>query len=57
MDREELKQLLTACLNEMENLQLKIACSEPEGWEGSKRRCVLRKRLEETIARLTYHVT
>ena len=45
----KMSSLLTQALAEIENLQNKIANRELEGWEGSKRRCVLKSNLKQAI--------
>ena len=43
--------LLTACREQITILQEKLARGEGEGWEGSKYRCVLRRRLDDLITK------
>lgn len=50
-------QLLEECKNELTNLSQKLAKGEPEGWEGSKYRCVLKSRIENAVQMLSYEVT
>jgi hypothetical protein len=57
MNKKEIKNLLSQCLSEINNLQDKITHNEPEGWEGSKRRLVLKSRLDDAIKLLSYDVT
>lgn len=47
----ELVETLTSSMQEIRNLQDKMAKKEEEGWEGSKRRCVLRMKTEEVLAK------
>jgi cell division protein FtsB len=41
--------LLKVALWEIDNLQKKLAINEPEGWEGSKRRMILKKEIQDFI--------
>lgn len=45
--------LIRQLTDEVENLQKKIAAGEQEGWEGSKRRCVLKAQARALLATLS----
>ena len=44
--------LLKAALWEINNLQQKLRINEPEGWEGSKRRMILKQEIQSAIGDL-----
>jgi len=44
--------LLSSSKSEISNLQLKLANNEPEGWEGSKRRLILKKDIDDILAKI-----
>ncbi len=46
---EEVMDVLKESLYEIENLQIKISRQEQEGWEGSKRRMVLKYKIRKLI--------
>ena len=46
----KLREALNSCSHEIPNLQKKLADGEQEGWEGSKRRMLLKKHIANLLA-------
>ncbi len=49
---KQIHNLLSSSKHEISNLQLKLANNEQEGWEGSKRRLILKKDIDDILEKI-----
>lgn len=57
MNKKSVQELLTRILDELKNLEHKIEEKEPAGWEGYKRRSLLKLDIKDALQMLSYDIT